>query len=86
MQALRLCLELWETGKNFEKVHSVFLPNIPRYFTTLPISELVLGDNFALLDNLSPYTNYQVHLRIADDQTSSQLTNNTFFSTSGKRI
>ena len=55
-----------------------------RYFTTLPIAEVVEGDNFALLENLNPYTDYQVHLTVKNDEESLEwISEELFFSTSG---
>ena len=51
-----------------------------RYHTVLPVSDLHVGDNFALIENLSAYTNYQVQVRSDDDEDASGV---VFFSTSG---
>ena len=51
-----------------------------RYHTVLPVSDLHVGDNFALIENLSAYTNYQVQVRSDDDEDASEV---IFFSTSG---
>lgn len=50
-----------------------------RYHTVLPVSDLHVGDNFALIENLSAYTNYQVQVRSDDDEDASEV---VFFSTS----